>query len=39
LSVREVAAQLTALALAGLAADNSGAVPSKTKGSSVKPLR
>jgi len=39
LSVREVAAQFTALALAGLAADNSGAVPSKTKGSSVKPLR
>jgi len=39
LSVREVAAQFTGLALAGLAADNSGAVPSKTKGSSVKPLR
>jgi len=39
LSVREVAEQFTALALAGLAADNSGAVPSKTKGSSVKPLR
>ena len=39
LSVREVAAQFTGLALAGLAADNSGAVPSKTKGSSVKPIR
>src|SRR6516225_276742 len=39
LSVREVAEQFITLALAGLAVDGRGAVPSKTKGSSVKPLR
>jgi TetR/AcrR family transcriptional regulator, cholesterol catabolism regulator len=39
LTVREVAEQFTALALAGLAADNSRAVPPNTKRGAVKPSR
>ena len=39
LSVREVAEQFTALALAGLAADKSRAVPPNTKRGPVRPLR
>ena len=39
LSVREVAEQFTALALGGLAADSSRAVPPSTKRGPVKPLR